>query len=53
VDAAARAITVGIVANSLMKAGIAVVVGSARFRWQAGATLLAMAAAGTGALFLF
>ena len=52
VDAAARAITIGIVANSLMKAGIAVVVGSGRFRWQAGAALLAMAAAGTGALFL-
>ena len=50
VDAAARAITIGIVANSLMKAGIAVVVGSGRFRWQAGAALLAMAAAGTGAL---
>ncbi len=52
VDAAARAITIGIVANSLMKSGIAVVVGSGRFRWQAGAALLAMAAAGTGALFL-
>ncbi len=52
IDAAARAITMGIVANSLMKAGIAVVVGSGRFRWHAGAALLAMAAAGTGALFL-
>ena len=52
IEAASRAITMGIVANSLMKAGIAVVVGSARFRWQAGAALLAMAAAGTGALFL-
>jgi uncharacterized membrane protein (DUF4010 family) len=51
-EAAARAITMGIVANSLMKAGIAVVVGSGRFRWHAGAALLAMAAAGTGALFL-
>jgi uncharacterized membrane protein (DUF4010 family) len=50
VDAAARAITIGIVANSLMKAGIAVVVGSGRFRWQAGAALAAMAAAGAGSL---
>ncbi len=53
IEAAARAITIGIVANSLMKAGIAVVVGSGRFRWQAGAALLAMATAGTGALLLF
>lgn len=52
IDDAARAITAGIIANSLMKAGIAVVVGSGRFRWQAAAALLAMAAAGTGALFL-
>ena len=51
-EAAARAITMGIVANSLMKAGIAVVVGSRRFKWHAGAALLAMAAAGTAALFL-
>ena len=52
IEAAARAITTGIVANSLMKAGIAFAVGPGRFRWQAGAALLAMAAAGTGALFL-
>ena len=52
IEAACRAITMGIVANSLMKAGIAVVVGSGRFKWQAGAALLAMAAAGTGALVL-
>ena len=50
IDAAARAITIGIVANSLMKAGIAIVIGSGRFRWQAGGALLAMAAAGTGSL---
>ena len=50
IEAAARAITIGIVGNSLMKAGIAVVVGSGRFRWQAGAALAAMAAAGAGAL---
>lgn len=51
VDAAARAIATGIVANSLMKAGMAFAVGSGRFRWQAGGALLAMAAAGAAALF--
>ena len=50
IDAACRAIAMGIVANSLMKAGIAIVVGSGRFRWQAGAALMAMAAAGAAAL---
>ncbi|HJU42732.1 MAG TPA: DUF4010 domain-containing protein [Vicinamibacterales bacterium] len=53
VDAAARAIVMGIVANSLMKGAIAFGVGAGRFRWQAGAALLAMAAAGAAALFLF
>jgi uncharacterized membrane protein (DUF4010 family) len=50
IDAACRAIATGIVANSLMKAGIAAVVGTPRFKWQAGAALAAMAAAGTAAL---
>jgi uncharacterized membrane protein (DUF4010 family) len=50
IDAACRAIATGIVANSLMKAGIATAVGTPRFRWQAGAALAAMAAAGAGAL---
>lgn len=53
IDAAARAITIGIVANSIMKAGIAAVIGSRGFKWQAGAALLAMAAAGAAALFVF
>jgi uncharacterized membrane protein (DUF4010 family) len=53
VDTACRAIALGIVANSLMKAGIAIVIGSARFKWQAGGALLAMAAAGSIALALF
>jgi uncharacterized membrane protein (DUF4010 family) len=53
IEAAARAIAMGIVANSLMKAGIAMTIGSGRFRWQAGAALLAMAAAGAGALLMF
>lgn len=52
IESAARAITVGIVANSLMKAGIAVAVGSGRFKWHAGASLAAMAAAAAGALML-
>jgi uncharacterized membrane protein (DUF4010 family) len=53
VDAASRAIAMGIVANSLMKAGIAAVVGSVRFKWQAGAVLVAMAAAGAAAALAF
>jgi uncharacterized membrane protein (DUF4010 family) len=52
IGAAARAIAIGIVANSLMKAGIAVAIGSGRFRWQAGAAMAAMAAAGAVALLL-
>ena len=52
IDAAARAIAIGIVANSLMKTVIAVSLGSGRFRWEAGAALLAMAAAGAGALLM-
>ena len=53
IDAAARAITIGIVANSIMKAGIAAAIGSRGFQWQAGAALIAMAAAGAGALILW
>jgi len=45
-DLACRAILMGVVANSLMKAGIAIVIGERRFGWQTGASLLAMAAAG-------
>jgi uncharacterized membrane protein (DUF4010 family) len=52
IEAAARAITIGVVANSMMKAGIAAVIGSAGFRWRAGAALIAMAAAAAGALAL-
>ena len=53
IDAASRAIAVGIVANSIMKAGIAFAIGSGRFRWQAGGALLAMAAAGAVSLFVY
>jgi uncharacterized membrane protein (DUF4010 family) len=52
VDAAARAIAIGIVANSLMKAGIAFAVGAPRFRRPAAMALLAMAIAGVIALML-
>ena len=46
IDAACRAILIGIVANSLMKAGIALTVGQRRFAWRAAASLFAMAAIG-------
>ena len=52
IDAAARAITVGVVANSIMKGGIAVVLGTPRFKWHAGAALAAMAAAGAAVLMM-
>jgi uncharacterized membrane protein (DUF4010 family) len=53
INLACRAIAIGVVANSLMKAGIAVALGDARFKWQAGLSLAAIAAAGTAGLFLF
>lgn len=52
IEAASRAICIGIIANSLLKSGIAATVGGDRFRWQAGATLTAMASAGAAALIL-
>lgn len=53
IESACRAITAGIIANSLMKAGIAVTIGTRRFAWQAAVALIAMAAAGVGALVMF
>jgi uncharacterized membrane protein (DUF4010 family) len=53
VDSACRAIATGIIANSIMKAGIAVALGTPRFKWQAGVSLAAMAAAGAATLVLF
>jgi uncharacterized membrane protein (DUF4010 family) len=50
IELASRAIALGIIANSLMKAGIAIAIGSRRFKWQAGGSLLLMAAAGAAAL---
>jgi uncharacterized membrane protein (DUF4010 family) len=52
IDLACRAIALGIVANSLMKAGIAFALGSPRFKWQAGGALLVMAVAGAAVLSL-
>lgn len=52
IDAAARAITIGVVANSLMKAGIATALGSPGYKWRVGAALAAMAAAGAGVLLV-
>jgi len=48
--AASRAIAIGIVANSLLKAAIAAAIGHPRFKWRAAAPLAGMAAAGAAAL---
>ena len=53
IEMACRAILVGIIANSIMKAIIAFAIGARRFAWQAGAALVAMAGAGAAALLLF
>ena len=52
VEAACRAITTGIIANSIMKSVIAFAIGERRFGLQAGAALIGMAAAGAAALLL-
>jgi uncharacterized membrane protein (DUF4010 family) len=52
IDSACRAIAVGIVANSIMKAVIAGAIGKGRFAWQAGGSLAAMAAAGAAAILV-
>jgi uncharacterized membrane protein (DUF4010 family) len=52
IDLACRAIALGIVANSLMKSGIAIALGTARFKWQVAGSLAAMAAAGAAALLM-
>lgn len=53
IESACRAIAMGIVANSIMKAVIAGAIGNGRFAWQTGLSLLAAAAAGAAALVLF
>lgn len=53
IEMACRAILMGIIANSIMKAIIAFAIGTRRFGWQAGAALIAMAATGAAALLLF
>jgi uncharacterized membrane protein (DUF4010 family) len=45
IDAACRAIVMGIIANAIMKGVLALTVGAGRFRWQAGASFAAIAAA--------
>ncbi len=52
IDLACRAILMGVIANSLMKAGIAMVVGERRFAWQTAGSLFAMAAVGAVLLTL-
>ena len=52
-DDAARAIGVGILANTLLKGGIAVVVGRGAFRLRTGATLAVVAALLAGSLAVF
>ena len=52
VDLACRAILMGVIANSLMKAGIALVVGDRRYARQVAASLAAMAVAGVLSLAL-
>ena len=52
IDAACRAIATGIIANSLMKAALATLVGDGRFRWHATTALLAIAISGAAALLL-
>jgi len=52
IEAASRAIVMGVIANSIMKAVIAFGIGKGRFAWQAGSALVAMAAAGAAALLL-
>lgn len=52
IDLACRAILMGVIANCLMKAGIAMVIGGRRFAWQTAGSLLAMAAGGALALAL-
>jgi uncharacterized membrane protein (DUF4010 family) len=50
IEAASRAICMGIVANSLLKSAIAVTIGHRRFKWQTSGALAGMAAAGAVAL---
>lgn len=51
IETACRAILMGIIANSILKAIIAVAIGTRRFGWHAGAALLAIAGSGAAAMF--
>jgi uncharacterized membrane protein (DUF4010 family) len=50
IEMACRAILMGIIANSIMKAIIAFAIGTRRFAWQTGLSLVGMAAAGAAAM---
>lgn len=50
IELACRAIAIGIVANSMMKAAIAIAIGNPTFKWRAGGSLIVMAIAGAAAL---
>ncbi len=50
IDAACRAILMGVIANSLMKAGIAIAIGERRFAWRTAASLAAIATSGAAIL---
>lgn len=52
VSAAARVLTVGVIANSVFKGGLALVIGRGAFRLFSCATLLGMACAGLASLLL-
>jgi len=52
VGLAARAITLGVIVNSIFKGALAVVVGTGRFRWRVLFALVAQAAAGAGGFWL-
>ncbi len=52
-EGAARAIAVGVLANTVLKTAIALAVGRGAFRWVAGATLAVMAAALGAALLVW
>ena len=51
-DASARAIAIGVLSNTALKLGIALVLGSAAFRWIVGGTLAGMIVAAAAALAL-
>ena len=49
-DASARAVAIGVLSNTALKLGIALVLGNAGFRWIVGGTLAGMIVAAAAAL---